>query len=106
MVWNYHDDDRAGDAHAGPSGAGRIAARGRASLVEHYRIDDDHSNAYTAWQQMGSPQKPTDAQYARLEAAGQLQLLRSPEWLPAKDGKLEVAFPLPRQSVSLVRVSW
>ena len=106
MVWNYHDDDRPATptpvrlALAGlPPAAGRV-------MVEHYRIDDDHSNSYTAWQQMGSPQKPTDAQYARLEAAGQLQLLRSPEWLPAKDGKLEVAFPLPRQSVSLVRVSW
>ena len=62
--------------------------------------------AYTAWQQMGSPQKLTLEQYASLEAAGQLQLLHSPEWLPVKDGHLEIAFPLPRQSVSLVTVRW
>ena len=74
--------------------------------MEHYRIDADHSNAYTVWQQMGSPQQPTAEQHARLEAAGQLQLLGSPEWMGAKDGKLELRFALPRQGISLVKVIW
>ena len=106
MVWNYHDDDLAAPAApvqltvAGmPAGAARV-------LVEHYRIDAEHSNAYMVWQQMGSPQQPTAEQYARLEAAGQLQLLGSPEWIGAKDGKLELRFDLPRQGISLVKVSW
>ncbi len=106
MVWNYHDDDVAAPAAtvqltlAGlPAGAARV-------LVEHYRIDADHSNAYTAWQQMGSPQQPTAEQYARLQAAGQLQLLGSPEWMDAQDGKLDLRFKLPRQGVSLVKASW
>ena len=55
---------------------------------------------------MGSPAQPTPEQYARLEAAGELQLLRSPEWLRAKDGKVELRFPMPRHGVSLVRPSW
>jgi len=106
MVWNYHDDDQpAPPAPVRLALAGLPPAANRV-LVEHYRIDDDHSNAYTVWQQMGSPQKPTAGQYARLEAAGQLQLLMSPEWLPVKDGKLDVAFVLPRQAVSLLMVSW
>ena len=106
MVWNYHDDDLAAPAApvqltlAGmPAGAARV-------LVEHYRIDADHSNAYTLWQQMGSPRQPTAEQYARLEAAGQLQLLGSPEWMGTKDSKLELRFDLPRQGISLVKVSW
>lgn len=106
MVWNYHDDDVAAPAAtvqltlAGlPAGAARV-------LVEHYRIDADHSNAYTVWQQMGSPEQPTAEQYARLQAAGQLQLLGSPEWSDAQDGKLELRFKLPRQGVSLVKASW
>ena len=105
MVWNYHDDDQ--PAPASPvrlSIAGLSAAGG--ALVEHYRIDDQHSNAYTSWQLMGSPQKPTGEQYGHLEAAGQLQLLHSPEWLPVKDGHLEIAFSLPRQSVSLITIRW
>jgi len=106
MVWNYHDDDVAAPAapvHLTLAGLPAGAAR---PLVEHYRIDADHSNAYTVWQQMGSPQQPTAEQYARLEAAGQLQLLGSPEWMGAKDGKLELRFALPRQGISLVKVSW
>jgi len=106
LLWNYHDDNLpapAAPVHlalAGlPAGAGRV-------LVEHYRIDDEHSNAYTVWQAMGSPQKPTPEQYAKLEAAGQLQLLGSPEWMEAKGGQVEVRFDLPRQGVSLVRVTW
>ena len=35
---------------------------GRPALM-HYRIDNEHSNAYTAWKLMGSPQPPTPAQY-------------------------------------------
>jgi xylan 1,4-beta-xylosidase len=74
--------------------------------VQHYRIDDEHSNAYTVWKQMGSPQQPTVEQYAKLEASGQLQLLTSPVWKQAKDGRLVLDFALPRQAVSLVRLSW
>ena len=106
MVWNYHDDDQPAPAAPIRLSLDGLPAPAGSALVEHYRIDDSHSNAYTVWQQMGSPQKPTDAQYAQLEAAGQLQLLRSPEWMPLKDGKLQLAFALPRQGVSLVRVSW
>jgi xylan 1,4-beta-xylosidase len=105
MVWNYHDD--AVPAAVAPV---RLSLTGLPAtgsvLVEHYRIDDTHSNAYTAWQQMGSPQHPTAEQTAALEDAGQLQFLHSPEWLPVKDGKLEMAFPMPRQSVSLLTIRW
>jgi xylan 1,4-beta-xylosidase len=75
-------------------------------LVRHYRIDQEHSNAYTVWKKMGSPQNPTPEQYAQLEAAGQLSLLTSPEWVKSKEGKIELSFSLPRQAVSLVQVSW
>jgi xylan 1,4-beta-xylosidase len=106
LVWNYHDEDvPAPDADvrlslAGvPGGAGRVQAR-------HYRIDQTHSNAYTVWKQMGSPQKPSAEQYGALEAAGQLQLFDSPRWLAAPAGKVDLEFKLPRQGVSLVQVSW
>jgi xylan 1,4-beta-xylosidase len=82
-----------------PAAAGRV-------LVRHYRIDEEHSNAYTAWRRMGSPEQPAAEQYARLEAAGQLELLRSPEWVSAQDGKLSVNFTLPRQGVSLIEAAW
>jgi len=32
--------------------------------VQRYVIDHDHSNAFTAWQNMGTPAQPTPEQYA------------------------------------------
>ncbi len=106
MTWNYHDDDAPGPAADVKISVGGIPAAGKRVLVKHYRIDQDHSNAYTVWKAMGSPQNPTPEQYARLEAAGQLQLLDSPKWLWIENGKLEVDFTLPRQGVSLLHLDW
>jgi xylan 1,4-beta-xylosidase len=72
-------------------------------LMKHYRIDDTHSNAWTAWKKMGSPQNPTAEQYTALEAAGQLELLESPHWIAT--GK-PIEFELPRQGVSLVQLTF
>ncbi len=106
MVWNYHDDDvNAAAARISLSVAGLPPGVSRA-LVRHYRIDERHSNAYTAWKAMGSPQKPTAGQYAVLEAAGQLQMLGSPVWASPRNGSVQLDFELPRQGVSLVQVSW
>jgi xylan 1,4-beta-xylosidase len=106
MTWNYHDDDLpAPDATVRMTLAG-IPATAHRVLQRHYRIDHDHSNAYTVWKQLGSPQNPTPEQYTQLEAAGQLQLLGSPAWLRPEKGKVDLSFTLPRQAVSLVQVNW
>jgi xylan 1,4-beta-xylosidase len=106
MIWNYHDaDSPAPDASVRLDVAGVPAGAGRV-LMRHYRIDQGHSNAYTAWKEMGSPQDPTTRQYARLEAAGQLQLLESPRWLRTREGRVEMNFYLPRQGISLLQLSW
>jgi xylan 1,4-beta-xylosidase len=106
MIWNYHDDDIAGpnapialSVRGLPAGAQRV-------LMTHYRIDSSHSNAYSVWKGMGAPQKPTADQQRQLEAAGQLQLVDSPNWLSSQFGKASLNFDLPRQAVSLVRLEW
>ena len=83
-----------------------IPATVKRALVKHYRIDENYSNSYTAWKAMGSPQQPTAQQYATLEAAGQLQLLTSPQWMTPQQGAVDLTFALPRQGVSLVQVTW
>lgn len=106
MLWNYHDDDLpAPDAEVQVAIAG-IPPGVKKVLLEHYRIDETHSNAYTVWKAMGSPQSPTPEQYAQLIAAGQLQLLTSPEWLDVSGGKVTVSTTLPRQAVSLMHLKW
>ncbi len=105
-MWNYHDDELpAAPAHVKLALAG-LPANALRVLVQHFRIDDQHSNAYTAWKEIGSPQKPSPEQYAKLEAAGQLELLKSPEWHTVPSGTLSLEFDLPRHAVSLLRVSW
>jgi xylan 1,4-beta-xylosidase len=106
MVWNYHDDDLpSAPAQIDLTVAG-VPAGVRRAEVRHYRIDENHSNSYTEWKAMGSPQQPTAEQYARLEAAGQLELLTSPTHAAVENGSIRMPFSLPRQGVSLVQVSW
>jgi xylan 1,4-beta-xylosidase len=106
LVWNYHDDDvPAPAAEVRLAVAGLPPATSRV-LVRHYRIDQDHSNAYTVWKALGSPQSPTPEQYARMEAAGQLTELDSPKWVSSGGGEIPIAFSLPRQGVSLIQLEW
>jgi xylan 1,4-beta-xylosidase len=102
LVWNYHDDDV-----AGPDAKVRVAITGAPNgrlLLRHYRIDETHGNAWTTWKKMGSPQQPSAAQYAELEAAGQLQELESPRWIAVKGGEAIIEITLPRQGVSLLNL--
>jgi xylan 1,4-beta-xylosidase len=106
LLWNYHDDDLpAPTADVQVTIAG-IPVGVKKVLLEHYRIDDTHSNSYTVWKAMGSPQSPTPEQYARLKEAGQLELLTSPEWLDVSNGKVTIATSLPRQATSLMHLKW
>jgi xylan 1,4-beta-xylosidase len=106
LAWNYHDDDVPGPPAPVRISLSGIPAATQKVLLSHYRIDQDHSNAYTVWKQLGSPQNPTPEQYAKLQAAGQLQLLESPRWVASQGGRIEVTFVLPRQGVSLMRIVW
>jgi xylan 1,4-beta-xylosidase len=106
LAWNYHDDDVAAPDSPVELKIAGVPPQARRVQLRHYRIDRDHSNAFTVWKEMGSPQTPTPEQYARLKAAGQLQLLDSPRWVDVKNGAIVLDFPLQRQGLSLVELSW
>jgi xylan 1,4-beta-xylosidase len=106
LLWNYHDADQSAAAAPTSVKISGLPHDVKQVLVEHFRIDDTHSNAYTIWKEMGSPQKPTTAQYEQLQASAGLQLLTSPAWMDVVDGKLTLDTVLPRQSISLVKVTW
>jgi xylan 1,4-beta-xylosidase len=104
MIWHYHDDDT-----VAPAAPVEIRIKGvpaKNVQVRHYRIDQDHSNSYTAWQKMGSPQQPSAAQIATLEKAGSLQMITAPRKMAVNKGELIMKMELPRQAVSLLHLSW
>jgi len=74
--------------------------------LRHFRIDEEHSNAFSAWKRMGSPQSPTPEQYKLLEKAGQLAALVAPEKVHVENGKVTLKVHLPRQAVSLLELVW
>jgi xylan 1,4-beta-xylosidase len=104
LIWHYHDDDVSGPSADVALELTGLPVRGGRATLRHYRIDDTHSNAFTEWRRMGSPQQPTPAQYARLEKAGQLAELDPPRALRIKDAVLPLRFMLPRQGTSLIVV--
>jgi xylan 1,4-beta-xylosidase len=104
MVWNYHDEYvPAPDAEVTVRVEGVPAER---VLLRHYRIDEEHGNAYRAWQEMGSPQEVTRDQRKVLERSAELTLLASPSWIEASEGTVTMSFTLPRHGVSLLELSW
>jgi len=104
MIWNYHDVDMKGE-----SASIKLNAEGVPSkkvTLTHYRIDDQKSNSYQAWKEMGAPQNPSQAQITELEKAGKLEMLGEPQALEIKDGNITTELSLPSQGVSLLKMDW
>jgi xylan 1,4-beta-xylosidase len=72
--------------------------------VRHWRIDDTHSNAYTAWREMGRPQDPTPEQIAALKARQGLEESEPLHLTPAGDGA-HVSVHLPLHALCLLEVN-
>ncbi|HEY7352957.1 MAG TPA: beta-xylosidase [Terriglobales bacterium] len=106
LVWNYHDEDLPAATASVDLAITGLPANINRALLEHFRIDSTHSNAFTAWKDLGSPQQPTPEQYKKIESAGQLELLSSPEWMEVEKGTAHLHFDLPRQGLSLIRLGW
>lgn len=106
LVWNYRDDSAAAvDAEIHLIVNGLPHAASQVSLKQ-WRLDQNHSNPYAAWQAMGSPQSPSAAQYEQLRTAGALQEAVPSRTLSVKGHTAEFTFTEPSQGVSLLRLTW
>jgi xylan 1,4-beta-xylosidase len=106
LAWHYHDDDEPGAEAEVELTINHLPLASGEAKLQHFRIDENHSNAFAAWKRLGSPQQPTAEQRAQLEKSGQLEALDAPKFIRVDNGKGTVKFALPRQGVSLVQVSW
>jgi xylan 1,4-beta-xylosidase len=106
LVWHYHDDDMPGPDAAVALEVNHIPSAAGPVRLRHFRIDQDHSDAFALWQRMGRPEHPSQKQFAQLHEAGQLATLGAPETVVIHDGQATVRFTLPRQAVSLLVFDW
>jgi xylan 1,4-beta-xylosidase len=76
---------------------------GRKFRLQHFRVDNTHSNVQQAWQAMGQPDWPSNSQLAELHRGDALEMLE-----PGRDlevdasGQCAVQFEMPMPSLSLL----
>jgi xylan 1,4-beta-xylosidase len=101
LLWNYHDADV-----PAPPAAIHLAIdglHGSTVTASEFRMDATHSNAYQAWQQMGSPAHPSAEQLQQLEKAGSLEQSVADHAISVSEGAASIDFKIPRHGVVLVR---
>lgn len=103
IVWNYHDRSNSDTTVKVSLEIAGLEAFANATLV-HYRIDSRHSNAHSAWLEMGSPDNPTSKQIGILKESSALTILEKPGKIRVKDGRYDLSLELESQAVSLIRL--
>jgi xylan 1,4-beta-xylosidase len=105
LVWNHQDDQyaMAPDAEVAVTLRHLPFAPERAR-VRHWRIDTGHSNAYTAWQEMGRPQDPTPEQLAALKARQGIEEGNPVQSAPDGERGLRLTLDLPLHALSLLEI--
>ena len=106
LAWHYHDADLPGPDADVSFSLGNLPRKSGSARLRRYVIDQEHSNAFTAWKKMGEPAQPSPEQYAALEKAGQLAEIGAPEILKIENAAATVSVKLPRQAVTLLVVDW
>ena len=104
LLWNYHDIDTQGSGS--PMNLLIKNIPSKTGVLYQYRIDRDHSNSYEVWKKMGSPQNPTSDQIKELEKSGQLEMLNNPANVKIENNQIKIEMQLPRQAVSLIKISY
>ena len=70
--------------------------------LSHYRIDENHSNAYTIWKQLGRPLTPDNEQMALIKSRQGLELYEALRTVSPKNNKINIELEMPHHSVSLL----
>ncbi|MEU0060188.1 xylan 1,4-beta-xylosidase [Streptomyces sp. NPDC006334] len=80
-----------------------VPLRGPEAFVRRSTVDEEHGNARTAWQRMGSPRSPRPHQLDVLHEAA--EPARGHLRLPVEDGRTALDLTLTRHEITLVEIS-
>lgn len=105
LLWSHHDDwDVQGETQVLleienlPFDTDKVR-------VKHFRIDREHSNAYTEWKRQGSPQEPTETQLRVIKSREGLELYESPHDVTLFGGRFRKEIVLPVHGLSLLVIT-
>jgi xylan 1,4-beta-xylosidase len=104
LIYNHHDDFDRQERCDITLNISRLPFESERFTVQHYRIDAEHSNAYSEWLRQGKPMYPSPGQYAALKARDGLELLEPPRQVQANDGTLSLHFDMPTHAISLLLI--
>ena len=100
MVYS-HNNDR--DLHETADVTVTVTGLAKSALtMEHYRIDDQHSNAYAEWVRQGQPLFPEGEVYDAIKARDGLEKFTDDADVTADNGTVTLTFPMPTHGVSLI----
>jgi xylan 1,4-beta-xylosidase len=105
MAWHYHDNDREGKAARIHFRLEDLPVKTGKAKVEAFLVDHDHSNSYTAWKAMGSPQDPDQEQYKALEEAALLASVKAMPKVKITGHRADLEYTLERQGVVLLIIN-
>ncbi|MDI6099410.1 xylan 1,4-beta-xylosidase [Actinoplanes sp. NEAU-A12] len=74
-----------------------------AAFLLRSTVDEEHGNAFAAWQEMGRPPSPLPRQFDTLREAA--EPARSHRRLPVRDGRVDMEIALARHEVTLLEIT-
>lgn len=102
LLYNHHDDWDVAGSSAVELEVANLPFDGSRLELRHYRVDQEHSNAYAEWVRQGKPDYPAPGQRAAIKARDGLEQLEPPRVVSAEGGVLRLRFDLPVHGVSLL----
>ncbi|MBD3287321.1 hypothetical protein GF337_00820, partial [candidate division KSB1 bacterium] len=106
ILYHFNDDDKENTQHAQYSV--QIAIKNipfQTGYLQIFKIDELHSNAYTLWKQMGSPEEPTPSQLLALKSQDDLQLAEPMSKIQILNGTYKQRLQIQNNSVALIVIS-
>ena len=107
LVWRHADDQHVSDpAETEVTLRLEHLPAGLAGVqIRHWRIDERHSNAHTAWMAQGSPQDPSQEQLRAIKERQGLEPMEPEREETVEAGALVLRIRLPLPSVSLIELA-
>jgi xylan 1,4-beta-xylosidase len=101
LLYSHHDDWDLHDEAEVEVELNAPEFAGKSIQLTHYRIDENHSNAYAEWERQGKPMYPSAEQYAAIKARDGLELYE-PVRTMRVESSIRMKLKMPERSISLL----